>query len=547
MFGACSNAAGRARSKPVLEIRWQSNSGIANGPRRRRPSQAVSLATTTMSRTHILYLNAFVIATCGLVYELLAGTLGSYVLGDSVTQFSLCIGVYLSALGVGAWLSRFVERSPAQTFIEVELAVALLGGFSAPLLFLAFANVSSFAVVLYGMVFAIGTMVGLELPLLMRILKDQLEFKDLVSRVLTFDYIGSLAGALLFPLLFVPYLGLVRTSLMFGLLNALVGFWGTWVLEPMIPRRLTFLRVCGLATLTALVIGIIKADSFTTMAEERSFVDTVVYTKTSHYQRIVITQNPHGFQLHLNGNLQFNSFDEYRYHEALVHPAMAVAKTPRRVLVLGGGDGLAVREILRHASVEHVTLVDLDPAMTELSREFPPLAQLNEHALDDPRVAVVNQDAMLWIETEGEPFDAVIIDFPDPNNFALGKLYTTRFYHLLKRQLTPDAVIGIQCTSPLLARTSYWCIVHTMQQAGYHVRPYHIPVPSFGVWGFALAGLHEFPLPAAVPEELQYLNPEVLQSMCMFPNDLAELDTEINRLDNQALVHYYATDASSWQ
>ena len=279
-----------------------------------------------MQRTHILYLNALVVATCGLVYELLAGTIGSYVLGDSVTQFSLCIGVYLSALGVGAWLSGFVTRSAALVFIEIELAVALLGGFSAPILFLAFANVTSFPVVLYGMVFAVGTLVGLELPLLMRILKDQMEFKDLVSRVLAFDYIGSLAGAVLFPILFVPNLGLMRTSLLFGILNALVAFWGTWVLQPLIPRNLAFLRGCGAVTLAALAIGMIKADSFTTWAEERQFQETVVYTKTSPYQRILITHTPQGFQLYLNGNLQFNSFDEYRYHEALVHPADEITR-----------------------------------------------------------------------------------------------------------------------------------------------------------------------------------------------------------------------------
>src|SRR5215213_3454103 len=172
-----------------------------------------------MNRTPILFLNVLIIATCGLVYELLAGTLASYVLGDSVTQFSLIIGIYLSAMGAGAWLSRFIDTALARRFIEVELGVALLGGVSAPLLFLSFSRLSYFQVVLYGVVFAIGMLVGLELPLLMRILKDNLDFKDLVSRVLTFDYIGALVASLMFPIFLVPKLGLVRTSLVFGLLN----------------------------------------------------------------------------------------------------------------------------------------------------------------------------------------------------------------------------------------------------------------------------------------------------------------------------------------
>ena len=173
-----------------------------------------------MNRTPILFLNVLIIATCGLVYELLAGTLASYVLGDSVTQFSLIIGIYLFAMGVGAWLSRFLESNLAKRFVEVELAVALVGGASAPLLFLSFARLTGFQLVLYSIVFVIGTLVGLEIPLLMRILKDQLDFKEIVSRVLAFDYIGALLASLLFPLFLVPRMGLVRTSLLIGLLNA---------------------------------------------------------------------------------------------------------------------------------------------------------------------------------------------------------------------------------------------------------------------------------------------------------------------------------------
>src|SRR5215471_5760138 len=184
-----------------------------------------------MYRTPILFLNVLIIATCGLIYELIAGTLASYVLGDSITQFSLIIGIYLFALGAGAWLSRFIETGLARRFIEVELGVALLGGASAPLLFLSFARLSYFHVILYSIVFLVGALVGLELPLLMRILRDSLDFKELVARVLTFDYVGALVASLLFPLFLVPRLGLVRTSLVFGLLNAVVGLWATWFMR----------------------------------------------------------------------------------------------------------------------------------------------------------------------------------------------------------------------------------------------------------------------------------------------------------------------------
>lgn len=492
-----------------------------------------------MLRIPLLFFSVLVIATCGLIYELIAGTLASYVLGDSVMQFSTCIGVYLCALGVGAWLSGFIERSLASRFIEIELAVALLGGFSAPVLFLSFAYLQYFHVVLYGLVFAIGVLVGLEIPLMMRILQSSLDFKDLVSRVLTFDYIGALAGSLLFPILFVPTLGLVRTSLVFGILNGLVGLWCTWLLRDWIRGTVVFLRMRAALALALLACGLVFADRFTTISEDRIYTNPVVFSATSPYQRIIVTQGTEGFQLFLNGKLQFNSMDEYRYHEALVHPAMSSTEEVCRVLVLGGGDGLAVREILKYPSVKSVTLVDLDPEMTALHDRFPPLDALNEHALNDPRVTIVNQDAMIWLESVSEPFDVAIIDFPDPNSFSLGKLYTRRFYSLLRSHLRADGSVGIQCTSPLFSRTSYWCIVKTLEASGFCVHPYHAAVPSFGVWGFALAKQNDFRPPESCPVEARFLNDQVLASMFVFPEDLNVVEVEVNRLDNQILVHYY--------
>lgn len=497
------------------------------------------------TRPPLLFLNVLVIATCGLIYELLAGTLASYVLGDSVTQFSLIIGIYLFALGAGAWLSGFIEEELARKFVEVELGVAVLGGASAPLLFLSFAHLSYFHLALYSIVFGIGVLVGLELPLLMRILKDNLDFKELIARVLAFDYIGALVASLLFPIFLVPKLGLVRTSLVFGVLNACVGLWGTWLLRPLIKNSVTGLRVRAVVVIALLVVGIIKADALTTLAEDGLFADDVIYARTSAYQRIVITRGRAGFQLFLNGNLQFSSTDEYRYHEALVHPAMMLAnELPRRVLVLGGGDGLALREILKYPSVEWVTLVDLDPDMTNLSRRFPPLAELNKHSFDDVRVHVLNEDAMIWLEKQTEPFDAAIVDFPDPNSFALGKLYTTRFYRLLKERLRVDAPVAVQSTSPLFARASFWCIVRTIEAAGFAVKPYYTAVPSFGIWGFALARTSAFDAPIHAPQktDLRFLDDTAMSAMFALSADLAPVPVEINRLDNQALVRYYESE-----
>jgi spermidine synthase len=500
-----------------------------------------------MPKAPLLYLNVLIIAACGLIYELLAGTLASYVLGDSVTQFSLIIGIYLSALGIGAWLSKYIEKNLAARFIDVELAVAIAGGFSAPLLFLGFSRGAYFHAILFGLVVLIGTLVGLELPLLMRILREHVEFKDLVSRVLTFDYVGSLFAAILFPLLMVPRLGLIRTSLVFGLFNAAVGLWGTSLMKGIIERGLPGLRVRSAIVIVLLLTGLANADRLTKLSEDQIYADAIIYTKTSPYQRILITKDRAGFQLFLNNNLQFSSSDEYRYHESLVHPAMSSTADPRRVLILGGGDGLALREVLRHQSVEHVTLVDLDPAMTNLAEDFPPLGELNGHALRDPRVEVVNTDAMIWLEEAGAaPFDVAIVDFPDPSNFSLGKLYTTRFYRLLASRLTPEATVSVQSTSPLFAQKSYWCIVRTMEAAGFNTLPYQTTVPAFGVWGFVLASRTPLTPPHDLPSELRYLNERTLASLFVFPEDMKPVEVEVNRLDNQILVRYYDEEWRKW-
>lgn len=497
----------------------------------------------------LLFLNVFVIATCGLIYELLAGTLASYVLGDSVTQFSIIIGLYLFAMGIGSWLSRFIESNLAERFVDIELAVAVLGGASAPLLFFAFAHVSYFSLILYGVVLGIGILVGLEIPLLMRILKDDLDFKELIARVLALDYVGALVASILFPIFFVPTLGLVRTSLVFGILNAIVGLWGTWLLLPLIkPGRIVFLRIKAAIVIALLLIGAIKADTMTVLAEESLFQEPIIYAKSTPYQRIIVTRGRTGFSLFLNGNLQFSSFDEYRYHEALVHPVMmAYGKPPRNILVLGGGDGLAVREILKYPSVEHVTLVDLDPAMTSLATHLPVLSELNKRSLADKRVKVINADAYVWLgNSKDGPFDVAIVDFPDPNNFALGKLYTTGFYKLLRKKLRDDSAVTIQSTSPLYARNSYWCIVETIEAAGFKTRPYQTTVPSFGIWGYVLAKSGDFPIPDKLPEgiSLRFLDQPALRDMFDFPVDTSrpKAPLDINRLDNQALVRYYESE-----
>jgi len=262
-------------------------------------------------------------------------------------------------------------------------------------------------------------------------------------------------------------------------MNAAVALWTTSLLAAQIRAQAALRLRCALV-FVLLVLGLWYADRLTLLAEDALYANDIVYTKQSAYQRIVVTRSDSSFQLFLDGNLQFASNDEYRYHEALVHPAFAASAKRARVLVLGGGDGLAVREILKYREVEHITLVDLDPSMTQLGARFPLLRALNRAAFSDARVLVVNDDALRCLADTAQTYDVVIVDFPDPNNFSLGKLYTTRFYRLLLAHLAPGAAAVVQSTSPLFARRSYWCITETMRVAGFQVQPYHANVPSFG-------------------------------------------------------------------
>lgn len=493
----------------------------------------------------LLLASVFTIATCGLVYELVAGTLASYLLGDSVTQFSTVIGVYLFAMGVGSWLSKYVTRDVVGVFIKAELLIGLLGGFSAFALFALFEHVSSFRVVLYGVVFAVGALVGLEIPLMLRLLKDEFKFEDLISRVLSIDNLGALAASLLFPLILVPRLGLMRSSFLFGLLNACVGLLALHLLRHQVRQPRALLAV-GVLTVLALSGGLLGSERLLAWTERAAYAENIIYAKSSPYQRIVLTRQQDDLRLYLNGNLQFSTRDEYRYHESLVHPALSRHPAPRRVLMLGGGDGLGLREVLRYAAVESAHLVDLDRAMTELFATHPVLAELNHGALRSPRVTIENTDAFVWLDEAarvGRRFDAAIVDFPDPSNFSLGKLFTTTFYHRLKNVLEPDAIVSIQCTSPLAARQSFWCINETLRASGFATAPYHIYVPSFGEWGFILAspgsGTLAANAPHTLPEGLRFLTPEGLAQAFVFPPDMAAVPADINRLNNQALVRYY--------
>lgn len=493
----------------------------------------------------LLLFSVFVISTCGLIYELISGTLASYILGDSVTQFSTVIGVYLFSMGVGSYLSKFVEKRLIQTFINVELLIGMVGGFSALLLFVLFEHVEHFRILLYSFVVIIGILVGLEIPLMMRLLKDHYtDFKELVSKVFSFDYIGALLASIIFPLLLVPYLGLARSALLFGIINVLVGMLAIFVFRKDLVNPAPWYSK-SLFCIFVLLTGFVFSHQIVKFSEEFSYEGKIIISKSSPYQKIVLTRQGSDLKLYLNRNLQFSAKDEYRYHEALVHPGLSQLIEPKKVLVLGGGDGLAVREILKYPSIESITLVDLDPTMTKLFQELPLLKQLNNNALLSDKLKIYNQDAFLWLKSQTQNFDFIVIDLPDPTSYGLGKLYTQHFYRHVWSHLKPDGIVVVQSTAPYISRMSYWCIANTLESSQFHVSSYTTFIPSFGLWGYHMASKKPLAMQSFhLPKDLRYITKDIILSLFEIPADMSRLPTEVNALNNQALVRYFDQE---WQ
>lgn len=492
-----------------------------------------------------LIVSVFVVASCGLAYELIMAALASYLLGDSILQFSSIIGVYMFAMGIGAHLTRYIsDRDALSRFIDIEILVGIVGGVSALLLFVLFGfSAAPFRSVLYGLVLIIGIITGMELPLVMRVLNlREVEFKEVVSRVLTFDYLGALAVSLLFPLILAPKLGMARSALLFGILNTAVALLTARLFKQELPRYQR-LRMRGNIVLLVLLLFFCYANHITNKAEQHYFGDPVVFSTASPYQRLVITKWHNDTRLFLNGNLQFSSVDEARYHEALVLPVMEQNPQASRILILGGGDGLAAREVLKYPQVSRITLVDLDASMTRVFRTSAALRELNQNSLNHPKLRIINADAAQWLQHNQEKFDVVIIDFPDPSNFSLGKLYSVPMYRMVARHLNPHGNLVVQSTSPYFAPNAFWCIVNTLEAAGLKTLPFHVYVPSFGEWGYVMANLTgEFLIPDHYRVPTRYLDAETTREMFVFPKDMQRRAVEPNHLNTQKLVEYFEAD-----
>jgi len=500
----------------------------------------------TPGHTLVLLISIAIVALCGIVYELIIGTVSSYLLGNSVYQFSITIGFFMFAMGIGSYLSKFISGNLIATFITVEIALALIGGICSITLFFAFPFAPTlYQFVMFFFILTIGALVGLEIPILTRILTQSSGTRKSIANVMSLDYIGALIGSVAFPLMLLPGLGLVRSSFAIGLINVCVALLNVIYLRE-------YLR--NAARMMALVIGVFVLLTtllflgtwLTSLAQHHLYFDQIIWKKQTQYQNLIVTRDTRrrDLRLFIDGHLQFSQTDEHRYHEALVHPALAYPGAKDRILVMGGGDGLAIREILKHKSIKHIDLVDIDPAMTKMGKAFAPLTRLNKGAMQDPRVRIYNADAFVFINKPGPLYDRVILDFPDPHNEAIAKLYSEEFYTMLSRRMSENGVIVTQSSSPFFARRTYWSIRQTLAKVFPETVSYHLSIPAFGIWGFNMATKTAGRTPNPISVPTRYLTDAVFRASKVFGKDVSPppIKIPVNTIFEPILYQLYLQD-----
>lgn len=491
-------------------------------------------------------LTTLMISGCSMVYELIISAVSSYLVGNSTLQYSITIGLYMCALGIGSFLSKFIRKDLFNWFANVEIGIGIVGGLSSLTLFFANLHLESYAIVMYLEIIVIGTFAGLEIPLLTRIIEeDRKDLRVTISSIFSFDYIGGLIGSIAFPMLLLPHLGYFATAFLVGSLNLLAAVLIIFRYRKRLRHERLY-RFVSVFLLLCMTGGMLFAENAGNVIEDGLYRDKVILRKQTEYQKIVMTRHKDDMRLYLDGNCQFSSMDEYRYHEALVHVPMAYAQNQEKILLLGGGDGLAARELLKYPDTE-ITLVDLDSQMTTLCKEHPHIAQLNEGALENERVTVINTDAYEYLEGCTQEYDVILVDLPDPNNESLSKLYTNIFYRLCKQHLAPGGVLNVQSTSPYYAVNAFWCISRTIESELGNVVPYHLQVPAFGDWGFNMAGNEELKQQHPLLEDTRFLTQENLPSLFTFGKDEQTAEVSVNQLTKPVLIQYYNEAVRNWE
>lgn len=512
-----------------------------------------STAPTPAGRADLwaLTYSVFAAGLCSIVYELLIATTVAYFEGDSVTYFSLTIGLYMAAMGAGAYASKALHADLIAWFVAIEIVLALAGGGSVALLYLVFAGGEWFLATYVLLTLVIGFLIGLEIPLLTRVLQDYAPLRVNIAHVLSLDYLGALVASVAFPLLLLPWFGVLSSAVVVGLANITIAVVVAVRFRATIGRWRTGMTTATAGAGLALVLLLATGDHVIAFWGSRVYDGRVLHAERSRFQEIALTRFRGDTRLYLDGNLQFSSVDEHRYHEALAHVPVLMAGHPRDILLLGGGDGLAVRELLKHDGVRSITVVELDAAVISLAKEHPVIRALNGDSLTrDPRVAVLVADALQVLGERRRLYDVVIADLPDPNNPTLARLYTREFYQLARQNLSPSGVFVTQATSPYYAHRAFRAIHATVAAVFEHTLPYHVWVPSFGDWGFIVASSGDLQIPTETAHTLpptRFLTRNTLGAMfVMDPDRAGNEPVEVSTFDRPAILSYYLAGWRQW-
>lgn len=494
----------------------------------------------------LLMLTTLIISGCSMCYELIISAVSSYLLGNSTLQYSITIGLYMAALGLGSYISKYFKKKLFNIFVTIELSIGIVGGVSSLLLFLANIYIQNYDVVMYIEIILIGILAGAEIPIMTRIIEDdEQNLSVTLSSIFSFDYIGGLLGSIAFPLLLLPKLGYFATSFLCGLLNIIAAMLIMWKFGERVSYIKRY-RVIAAIIAVFMVLGMIFSDNISNGIEGGLYRDRIIFMEQTQYQKIVVTKHRDDVRLYIDGNCQFSTADEYRYHEALVHVPMSEIDDHSNILILGGGDGLAVREVLKYDDVKTIDLVDLDSEMIRICSTNENISTINQDSLKSEKLTVHNEDAYEFLKTSQNKYDLIIVDLPDPNCESLNKLYSNIFYRMCGNSLKDQGVMVVQSTSPYYATNAYWCINKTIESEGFNVKPYHLQVPAFGDWGFNMASRRELSENVEFDIETKYLSSDNVSALFKFGKDEIATDISVNQLTKPVLMDYYNKAVEDW-
>lgn len=500
-----------------------------------------------MEKKILIPFAVFIAGLCSIIYELLISTTATYFLGDGVRQFSIIIGVYLFSMGIGAFFSKFLKDKPLIFFINVEYLLGAIGGLSVPLLYFLFVHVSPLVLQIccLGIIFVIGLLTGMEVPLLTFALNES-NIKNNLSNILSLDYIGGLIATLIFPFIILPFVGLYYSSLFFGIINIVLGILLNLTLLKDKKRNIIY----GLFAMLGLLVLVLYGGKLLQVWDHKIYKKPIVLNEQTPYQKIVLTKKSDDVRLYLNRVIQFSSSDEHRYHESLVHIPIGLHQNPERVLILGGGENLASREVLKHDIVQRIDVVDIDSTMFHLAKHNEHLKEINQDAASHKKVNLITNDAFTFLFNNNQKYDVIIADLPDPTNQAIARLYSKQFFLLVKRNLKKDGVFVTQSGEIYFSNTVFSCIHNTLKDVFPLVNAYHTYIPSFGDWGFIITKNQPEDsknLIQPLPKDLKYLSDAQVAVAFDFPKDISLAETKVNTLDNPVILNYFLDDWNKWK